>query len=350
MMRWFFSALVMTSVLWMSGALAAAQVADEESEPTWEVCNETSFILRTAIAYELSGRLVARGWMRLRPGQCEAVDVPDGETKYIYAESSNAYQGGVREWKGSLPLCTEDAAFTADPADSCKPGEPNTRSYLTIDPGDPRTTFVEPEDYGRRAEAAGLQRLLRDNGYKITRIDGVSGRRTTRTIAQFLTENKLAANLTIAEKVDALELTAKTRLDNVGLTVCNRSSDMIWAAIGRRYANNWESRGWWTIPVSGCFQLVPETLKGSEMHVFARQQNKNPDGTLRTDKTLRPVSSAPSQFCITEARFSALGRADCAANGYEPVDFRAVSTESEGVIINLTDADFGEPTVPGLRR
>lgn len=333
--------------LTFSPAVGSAQT---EGEAKWQVCNETSFVLRVAVAYQLRGRMVSRGWLRFRPGECAPVDAPADEPRFVYAESSPAYQGGIREWKGTTPLCTQSSEFTSDPADACKLGDAQTRMFISLNPKDPVTTLAEPEDYGRRAETAGLQRLLKDNGYKVSRIDGVSGRRTTRNLSAFIKAQKLAANLSTVKKIDALEEAAKERLKAVGLTVCNRSSDEIWTAIGRRSHDNWESRGWWTLPVSECLQVVQEPLDGLDMHLFARQKHMSEDGTGETDKSLRNVSANPEQFCITEARFSALGREDCSSKGYIAADFRPVLSEGGGTTVNLTDADFVEVSLTGLRR
>lgn len=348
MKRW----AVLISILGAAAAMplsASAQI-EGEIKSNWKVCNETSFVLRASVAYRLRGRMVSRGWLRFRPGECASVEAPEGEPRFIYAESSDAYQGGIREWKGGTPLCIQGADFTSDPADACKLGDVNTRMYISLDPKDAVTTLAEPDDYGRRAETAGLQRLLKDNGYKISRIDGVSGRRTTRNIAAFIKEAKLAQNLTAAKKIDALETAAKGRLKDIGLTVCNNSSEEIWAATGGRSHDSWQSRGWWTIPVSECLQLIQESLKGLDLHVFARQKNLGADGVALPDKTLRNVATTPTQFCITEARFSALGREDCSANGYSASNFRPVITEDPGTTLNLTDADFVANSVTGLRR
>lgn len=337
---------ILTGLAWIPTASSAQSAGDAD----WKVCNETSYVLQAAVAYRLRGRMVSRGWLRFRPGECAPVEAPVGEPRYIYAESSDAYQGGIREWKGSMPLCVETGDFTSDPADACKLGNPDARMYISLDPEDPVTTLAEPDDYGRRAEIAGLQRLLKDNGYKVSRIDGVSGRRTTRNIAAFIKANKLPQNLSFSKKIDALETAAKARLGSIGLTVCNKSSAEIWVATGRRSYENWESRGWWTLPVSQCQQLVSESLSGLDMHVFARQKHLGTDGAVLPDKTLRNVATTPTQFCITEARFSSHGREDCTANGYAAANFRPVITDEPGTTLNLTDVDFVSNSVTGLRR
>ena len=85
-------------------------------------------------------------------------------------------------------------------------------------------------------------------------------------------------------------------------------------------------------------------------YVFARQKHLGTDGAVLSDKTLRNVATTPTQFCITEARFSSHGREDCTANGYAAANFRPVITDEPGTTLNLTDVDFVSNSVTGLRR
>ncbi len=325
--------------------------------PDWKACNETSFVLRVATATMIDGAVVPRGWTRIRPGGCHTVETAPGLPRYVYAESSRAYQGGIREWKGNAPLCTADDDFIADSNQGCEPQNMQTRLYLPVDPSEPVTTFVEAEDYGGRAEIAGLQRLLRDNGYTVSRIDGVSGRRTLRTAAKFLSDNKLPADSGLIEQIDLLEETALKRLQTIGLTLCNNASSRIWAAIGQRRGDDWESRGWWPIEAGDCAQPAAQSLIGQDVHFYARQEappllDESGLNILKTspDKALRVTATTPSQFCITEARFSALGRENCSDSGYRAASFRALPLDKEGVKISLSDSDFAAPSASGLRR
>lgn len=329
--------------------VASGQTA-EDNDAGWQICNETSYILNVATAFMYRDRLVSKGWAKLLPGDCDKAEASKGQPRYLYAESSPAYAGGIREWKGTTPFCVEEGAFRSDPAKSCDPTDKKSRMFLSVDPKDPVTTLTEPEDYGRRATIAGLQRLLKNNGYKISRIDGVSGRRTTRNVRAFLKTRKLPENLPMPRKLEELEKASQERLAAMGLKVCNKSSEIVWAAIGQRKGENWESRGWWSLPVAECLQLVTEPLSGKDVHIFARQRQTDMSGNLLPDKSLRNVSATPAQFCITDARFSALGRENCTGSGYEVAAFRMVEVSNDSATVNLTDTDFVEVSVAGLRR
>lgn len=336
-----------------------AQAQDEAStdaqiSQTWDVCNETSFVLRTAVATDINGKLTPRGWTRLRPGGCASIEQPGETTRYVYAESSPAHQGGIREWKGSVPLCVGTEDFIADSAMGCLPQGLDTRLFIAVDPTESVTHLMQPEDFKARAETAGLQRLLRDNGYDVSRVDGRPGRRTTRSLTQFLNDKNLPTNLSTSENIDHLEEKALEYAKTIGLTVCNNSSSTIWTAIGRRRKDNWESRGWWPLDPTQCIQPVRESLLKTDMHVFARQEvegdpDVNPPET-KPDRHLRTIATSPSQFCISEAKFSALGRENCADQGYQAANFRTLPPDQKGVTVTFTDADFAEPSSSGLRR
>ena len=348
-------------------ANAAAQTDDSSTETPnepeatmpmsspqlWQVCNETSFVLRLAIASPVSGKMTPRGWTRIRPGDCATPDGTVGIQRFIYAESSRAHQGGIREWKGSTRLCAGDTDFTADATIDCALQDLSLRGYIPVSPDDPVTSFVEEREFGSKAATAGIQRLLKDNGYEISRVDGLSGRRTNRTLSKFLEERELPKNLSIPEQIDALEEAAFNYVQDIGLSVCNKSTEHVWIALGLRKLGNWESRGWWSVAPDTCLQPYTETLKGADLHLYALQEDTPEDPEAedpRPDRKLISRAIQPAQFCIAEARFSALGRENCADKGYHAADFRILPTDKDGTVINLTDADFAAPSAVGLRR
>ena len=344
------AAIALTS---QAAPLYAQENVTAAAPELWQVCNETSYVLRLAIASPVAGKMTPRGWTRIRPGSCETPDGTVGIQRFIYAESSPAHRGGVREWKGKAPLCTGPEDFTADTEQSCAEQGLETRPYIAVSPDDPVTSFVEAREYGGKAGDAGIQRLLKDNGYDISRIDGLAGRRTQRTLSTFLKDRELAQNLSQSQQIDALEQAALEHVKDIGLTLCNKSEERIWSAIGLRKKGLWESRGWWPIEPEDCLQVHKESLSGSDLHFYALQEDtpEDPENEPpRPDKKLTSVSVEPVQFCIAEARFSALGRENCTDQGYHAATFRVLPTDREGVTINLTDSDFTAASAVELRR
>jgi len=163
-----------------TSAVSAQERADAATQDSdWVVCNETSFILRLAIAQGQDKNVTVNGWTRIRPSECTTQESSADSDRYLFAESDSVHNGGLREWSGSYPICVNPREnFSVDTSVSCALQGLETRRFLRINPADPVTKLIEPDDYGKKAITAGLQRLMKDAGYKITRIDGISGRRT----------------------------------------------------------------------------------------------------------------------------------------------------------------------------
>ena len=367
-MRRYLHIITALTALTLTSSPAAAQTSDtqipiplpvatpSDAAPTeWKICNQTSYILRIANAYMRSGRMEASGWRELNSGVCLSESTPPQSQRFLYAESSPVHQGDIREWAGTVELCTAQTDFSSDAASECSGDSASSsdltpRKFLVVDPAELQTDLIEPAEFGDKAETAGFQRLLKDSGYKISRIDGVSGRRTTRTLKTFKKDHSVESGASTSEVFSALIEAAKEASTSTGLEICNDSSAPIWSAIATRHQGGWQSRGWWDIAPGTCDKPYNAPLEGTETHIFALQESTDTEGTPLPDKHLRTVSTVPSQFCIAEAKFSALGREFCTENGYNVANFRPVSTDNDGAKITLTDTDFADSNPEGLRR
>lgn len=343
----------------LSLALAGSVVAQDvtttiPADPTlvgqtteWQVCNETSYVLRTASAFLRGAGMAAKGWNEVMPGACIIITTPISGPRFLFAESIDAHQGGVREWKGTTPLCVDETAdFTSSATQDCRLANRVERDFFAVRPGEPITTLVEPSEFGpTKSVIAAQQRLLRDAGYAITRIDGLPGRKTSRLLRTFRKDHDLAPTDTDEPLMRALIAAAQIAQDAVGLEVCNQSSAAIWTAVATREDGKWRSRGWWRAAPQECTRPLDVPLPGTEAHVFAVQESE--DGS---DKRLRTVATTPAQFCIAESKFDALGNEMCIEQGYAVASFRPVATEDKGTRLRLSDADFSEQTPGGLRR
>jgi len=316
----------------------------------WEICNETSFVLRFASAFIRSDRMQTVGWTMTQPGACATVETPISSPRFLYAESLAIHRGGIREWKGSVELCASETDFVSDSTDNCALSNFETRDYFAVDPMERRTTFYEAADYGEKAEIAGVQRLLQDAGYKISRVDGLSGRRTLRTMAEAKSDLSLDKSATTQDLINALIPAAEASIAEIGLDICNDSSTRIFGAIALQTSGNWTSRGWWPVDPGECVKPLDTSLIGTDAHVFALQEAVKEDGSPAPDKRLRSETVTPSPFCIAEALFSALGRENCQDKGYAPANFRPIPTDLDGQVLRLTDADFTIAGEDGLRR
>lgn len=349
--------------LWATAAAAQLGTSDETpaadnlttaisiaNAQNWDICNQTSYVLRFASAFIRSDRMQAAGWTQVHPGACVTLNPPKDSPRFLFAESLPIHKGGVREWKGTFELCAKDESFTSDATENCSLQNMDTRDYFAVKPSERQTAFIEPGDFGVNAETAGLQRLLQDAGYKITRVDGLSGRRTLRTIASAKSDLKLDKSATYQELMGALIPKAEETRNTIGLDICNDGTSRMYGAIAIQQDGNWTSRGWWPIDIGACIKPYDKSLIGTQAHIFALKESVSEDGSPAPDRRLRSEVVTPAPFCIAESRFAALGRDNCLEQGYVPVDFRPLAADVDVQVIRLTDADFIEGGGDGLRR
>ena len=344
--------VILSFFLNASAAYAQSPSVKSTEQPPWQACNETSFILEIAIASvpqdSAGSDLEVQGWNTIRPGKCKIMEVKKGTQRYIYARSAGLHQGGIREWKGSHPFCVAAVDFKTSTDLSCDLQNLHTAQFLKIIPTEERTAFVEPANFGKKAEMAGLQRLLKDNNYSIKSIDGVGGRKTSKTLRTFLKANQIKPNLSMADKFTALEKSAQELSNTVGITLCNESSARVWSAIAYFAKNNWHSRGWWPIEIGQCARPLTQNLTNMQAHIYARQETEaSKDLILKmpTNKT----KLRQKEFCISEASFSAINHKNCFEQGYVSARFKAIKNSSPEDKITLTDIDFGTAPISGLR-
>lgn len=330
---------------WIVGALAFS-LWSLPAAADWRLCNESSYIVEAAIGYQDGGEVWTEGWIRMRPGDCATAiegDVRPGP-HYLYARSSPAHRGGRREWSGSTPLCVDEMenSFFLSSTTVCENAGAVTQQFSTIDVGETpwRTRLVEPNaptlGTAERAITKGLQRLLSDAGYyAANRIDGISGRRTDRAVASFLSDTNRRGTPPMPELMDLLETAALSRDDGVGLKLCNRSDAVVWSAIATRVDRTWESRGWWPLDIGDCATVIDQELDETAYYVYADKKD---------DRGPRPLSAGEEVFCLAQTRFAILGREDCAQRGFEEGRFIRVSPEDGGAVtVEFTTDDFAEP-------
>lgn len=319
----------------------------------WEVCNETSFMLKIATVVVPKGSsgaaLTGQGWTQLRPSKCTIVDAEKGTPRFVYARSTALHQGGIREWKGRHEYCVSEDDFTAKTDMSCALQNLTSAKFLRIVPTEQRTAFIEPANYGKKAQTAGLQRLLMDNGYTIKRVDGMGGRRTTQTLNKFLKANKLATNISVDQKFDALIAGIEKNTAPIGITMCNKTNVRIWSAIAYHGGEWWNAKGWWPIDAGQCVHPYNDSLKGNKTHIYARKQ-AGEDTPSTQDMILKVAEKKGEVFCIGETKFSSVKHAFCTDQGYISARFKTLPDNKQGVQIDFVDSDFTSGIVSGLRQ
>lgn len=315
-----------------------------------ELCNQTSFIVHAAAGWPVEGGVALQGWTRLRPGACteiaEELDMEGDQPLFIYAKTSDAYEGGVREWRGSVPLCVDEADFDLVANTRCAALGLASRDFMIREGDDrQRTVLVEPDNYRlapqsggryltsqRYADIAAIQRLLAAAGGSPSRVDGMEGSGTRRAIRNYLREAGVEDRPDNPELIDFLESEAMARNASAGLTICNDSSTDIAAAIGQQLDGRWQSRGWWRLHNGECARVLASRLESSEVFYYAERINAD----SRT-----AITGGDQNFCHAPSRYLAEDRTDCAVRGYAVARFRRIpQPEDGGSRVTISDGDF----------
>lgn len=320
-------------------AVLATGGASAQSSNGWSVCNQTSMIVETATARPEGSDVVVEGWMRVRPGECRVVMAAPLRPgpHFLYARSSQAHRGGVKQWTGEFPYCVDaQGSFSVQSPPNCVTMGLEERRFQPVlieSRNRWRTDLKETEIWTMKsARAAGLQRLINDAGVQKTTIDGYIGRSTRNAIATFLRANNIAADVDDEELIDLLETVAIDRARNLGLTFCNRSNHRIWSAFARRRGEGYESRGWWSIEAGACEKVIDEALIATPYFVHAE---------METDEGRKQLTGAGDKFCMSQTKFAILDREDCGEAFYEDGLFKETTVPEDGrLVYEFFERDF----------
>jgi len=174
--------------------------AASSARADYQLCNRTSYALDGAIAFQDGTVWQSRGWVRMLPGACAvALAGPVAHREYfVFARSIEVHQGRTQYFSGNERFCTADGSFEIEGRDQCATRGYDANEFLPVQttPGpDWVTTFSEPGDHSaEQAQIAGAQRLLQDNGFKLSRIDGVAARNTTRAVEAYQRSSGIVAD------------------------------------------------------------------------------------------------------------------------------------------------------------
>jgi uncharacterized membrane protein len=309
----------MTRIL---GYIAALALCSAPASAAITVCNQTSYVLYTALGTQQGSQSLTQGWTRIAPGDCIAPrSQPQSAAFYfLAARSSKAHSGAAHVWGGALRYCVKDVDFnlrTPLGAQACSADDAFLMPFAPVDThGKPSwtTTLTETAQINSldMARAAGIARLLGDNGYVI-------GPHANKTYAEAL--NKFRARMKLPDKAsvddlfDALETEALKVAAPAGYSICNDSDGDIWAAIGLMQGKDWVSRGWWHVAAGACAKAITAPLATDKIFLLAERSGR---GLLVT---------GVEKFCYTDIEFEAHGRGKCASHGLGEAGFAATNTK-----------------------
>jgi uncharacterized membrane protein len=300
-----------------------------------EVCNETSFVVEVAKAWRTPEGLTVQGWTRLLPGGCADVGPGADTDQFLYARSTRAYLGGVREWRGGELACVDEADFEIQAVSDCASVGLQARPFRRLTEAErERAVLAELADFGNRADEAGLQRLLQSAGYDIRTIDGYAGRRTRGQIAAFQRDVDTNFGSDRVALLQALHERALARNESTGLRVCNEARAPVAAAVARATGDGYEARGWWRIEPGDCARPLDIRLTSGEVFVHARLMDQAGERTL---------AGSDEIFCVGAGRFTTERREACGDTGFQAAGFRpAPQPENGAAVLALRDEDFTE--------
>lgn len=306
---------------------AHAQTAAEAQTARrgWVVCNYTRFVLEAAVGRPQGGKTTVDGWIRMRPGECRvAAGAPLArERHFLFAQTSSAHRGGRRQWGGPFELCVDTrSSFSVESARNCAAMGLDARGFrgVAIANRDSWTTYLgESENFNQQsARAAGIRQLLGDAGYDAPGFEASLFGTGGGGLPRFKSDNKIPPNASDEAVIDALESAARKRRAQVGLVVCNRTKERVWAAIAQRRAEGFESRGWWGLAPGGCARAINDRLAGQPYYVYGVMETLDGDVAMAVGR---------EAFCVGRARFAIAGRDNCAARQYQSVQFLPISPQ-----------------------
>ena len=101
---------------------------------------------------------------------------------------------------------------------------------------------------------------------------------------------------------------------HASFNVCNKTALPARVALGRFDGTNWSSQGWWKVPPKSCTALLSGTLVARYYYLYAT------DGGAGTWE-------GKTHFCLVpDAKFLAVGRADCQNRGFDRRGFFEIDT------------------------
>jgi uncharacterized membrane protein len=351
--------------LTVMGAAVLLAAGTGPARADYRFCNATSYVLLGAIglpssktglrgsnappdggadapkpgAPELAGgdagaatRWEARGWTRIMPGDCEsALDGPvEKGDYYVFARSIDAHQGPTKYFSGNARFCTLPDTFVIEGRENCAMRGYDSHDFIrvAVKAGkDWTTTFGEPRDYSlAQARIAGAQRLLKDNGLKLPKIDGYAAKNTERAVMAFqrATGRKADGNID-ADLIAALVEGATREQEKFGLTICNKTGFLVWAAVGVGSEKDDDiSSGWIRVGPKACAKAIKDRLTSAPYYAYAEATDEK--GAIVMQGGRRLVWSGRQPFCVKTTRFEIKGREACATRGFDERAFMTVDT------------------------
>jgi len=261
-----------------------------------KLCNETSYVLNVATAFQSAAAARSQGWQSILPGQCNTVSktMPLKMPAFVYAHSDRAHAGEGLIFSGNERFC-----IVPETAPNTQPKTPpqsfSARNHFAID--------------GRRE--------CRRRGYVEADFAPIRGTALNRTVT--FTEKR-----NYGRQRAAMIKTARQKASERGLLVCNRTAHLVWAATGVIKGDTFESRGWLRVLPKQCGQAINQNL--DDRYYFYYAEAVNAEGEPIVTGGQRKFWGGNVDMCIKDTKFAIEGNQSCQARGYETAGFQQIDT------------------------
>ncbi|MFZ1992270.1 MAG: DUF1036 domain-containing protein [Alphaproteobacteria bacterium] len=307
---------------------AANVVSATKAHAEYDLCNETSYVIRAAIAYKGDSDYQSAGWFIVYPGFCRPViDKPLNQgTYYIHGRTIISNTGApMHDWAGDEQFCVADNDFEISGSSECEKRGYGDAYFNAVEVGHAKnwtTTFTEPNQLDLpKAQILGTQRLLVDLGLlPRDQMDGYLGRSTVNAIERFKRQNSIEVpEQPSVELMRALVQNSQEQAKNHGLQLCNSTKYAVWAAVGVPIdAATVNTKGWFEIQPSACVKPAIEPLSKDYVYVYGETVDA-------AEKKL--YWRGDNRLCTNDVSFSISTKPDsCDDQGLIPLDFAKVGT------------------------
>jgi uncharacterized membrane protein len=321
---------------WVLALLLAAGLMPAPAHAALTLCNRTSYILYAATSAVQPPKSETEGWTRIAPGECQVArkEKLTAESYLVYARSGLAHSGTPRAWGGAYPVCVKDTNFSITQAVSrpiCSADESFALPFAPLGnrgQGAWTMNFDEsPAMSLSEAQLAGVKRLLKDDGFPVSGIDGKPDKATGSSLAAFRKRMHFGPNAGNAELFQALERQARGKIAPAGYTVCNDSHAVLQVALGQMDGGQSLSRGWWTVQPGACARTVTTPLQSDTVYLLAQKKGGS------------ALVAGPRKFCTTPSVFDIRGAENCAGRGLAEQGFAATPTKGmAGAVVHIGPA------------
>ncbi|WP_425052249.1 DUF1036 domain-containing protein [Psychromarinibacter sp. S121] len=235
-------------------------LAAGQAQAALKFCNETEHVQSVAIGYSGDRDWTSEGWWNIDPGDCATV-VGGNLTKRYYYYRAEVNAGEFAG--GTFNFCTTPDEFEIVGDTNCESRGYDTESFREIDTGETATDFTFT-----------------------------------------LTGDESAPRSEDGPSADTSEL---------GLSICNSTSEVQSVSIGYEGEDGFLSEGWWNVDPDDCALVLAGELQ-QRYYYYRAEVNGG------------PFEGEGYMFCTTPEVYTIQGDTDCEARGYDTESFTEIDT------------------------